>query len=155
MPRATVARTDEAIRLRDVAIQIPATALAGALQAGALSAGGEIVLMTGSLQLGDPAGGTLAVEWRGARLAAAGELIDLGTVAGDLSVRGGTLAGPISNRDGDVRVSGEVVVGSQGSSVAVRLTPDPATPEQARRLLARLGAPSPDGSVPIRLQLQR
>jgi hypothetical protein len=153
--RAIVEIADETVRFHDVAIDVGAGAIVTALQADAIRTGGNVVLATDSLHVGKAATGTLRVEWRAARLTAAGEPLDLGTLAADLASRDEGLSGAIGNRDGEVRVSGTVVVDRRRASVAARLTPDAATSPRARELLGRIGTPSADGAVSIRLQLSR
>lgn len=157
MPRGTFEVTETALRVRDVAVSLPPAAVVGASGSGALGSdalrlGGDVQVASESLELADSARGSLSIEWRNARVATGGASLDLGTVTARLTARGDALAGPVTNRDGDVRVSGEVVLGRRRSSGTLQLSPEATTPESTRRLLGAVGSAGPDGTVTLRFQ---
>jgi hypothetical protein len=150
-PSGQVSLAANRVRVDRLALRLPAAALAAHIPVPGFRAGGEIELRTEDLAIaGAVERGTLRLDWRGARLAAAGlPAMDLGTVTAALSAREGALAGPLTARGGTIRIDGDTTLAPGGVRLAARLVPEPAASAADRAVLAKLGTPAADGSVSI------
>jgi len=150
-PRGTIDITPNAAALRDVVVELPATALASALPGrAAIVLGGTVTLTAPAFAWDRDRGtGALNARWRDARLVAAGTNADLGTVDVTLEPQGQQLAGSISNSGGDVRIAGTITIASTAIGVDAQLAPVPSTPAPVLRALAALGTPDSAGAVRI------
>lgn len=150
-PKGTVGIGNDAGRLRDFAVEIPAQALAG------LIAGRGLVTLGGTLAVSTPAfdwsggqgTGSLAAQWRDARLAVGGAVANLGAVDVALQPDGNRLAGPLRNSGGDVRIDGTVTVTGRTVDVSANLAPVPGAPPHIGLALSALGAPDAAGNVRV------
>jgi uncharacterized membrane protein len=98
--RSTSPRTGGTVR--DLAVELPATALASALPGRApVVLGGTVTLTAPAFTWnGERGNGAISAQWRAARLIAGGTLADLGTVNVTLEPQGNRLAGRIGNTGG-------------------------------------------------------
>jgi hypothetical protein len=150
-PRGTIDFATSTAALHDVVVEIPATVLASALPAkGAIVLGGNLAFTASAFDWnGERGSGALNVQWRDARLVAAGTTADLGTVDVALEPQGNRLAGRIGNAGGDVRIDGTITLAPTAISVDAQIAPSPATPAPVLRALAALGTPDSTGAVRI------
>jgi general secretion pathway protein N len=150
-PRGRMSLSAGRLRVEQLALTLPAAALAARFPVPGLRTGGEVELRAEDLAIASAVErGTLHLDWRGARLAAEGQAtMDLGTVTAALSAREGALAGPLTARGGTIRIDGETTLAPGGVRLAARLVPEPTATAADRAALALLGTPAPDGSVSI------
>lgn len=152
-PRGRIELRDNRIVADSLVARIPATLVASLAAPATVQAGGDVDLRIESLTLA-PTGssGAIAAQWRNARLLGIGwPVIDLGTLTARLTVRGNSLAGPVSTRGGEVRVSGDVTIGADGVGADLRLTPEASAPAAVHKALASLGTPDASGTVALRV----
>lgn len=116
--------------------------------------GGELGLRADQLTLAaDRGGGSVALEWRNARVGVPGfPTVDLGTVTGTLAARGIALAGPVTSRDGEVAVTGDLSLQPQRIDATLRLQPSAGADRELRDALARVGPADASGAVVVRVQ---
>jgi general secretion pathway protein N len=150
-PRGHIVLAADRLRMEQLALRLPAAAIAAHIPVPGLRAGGEFELRTEDLAIaGTVERGTLRVDWRGARLALPGQpTLDLGTVTAALSTREGALAGPLTARGGTIRIDGDATLGPGGVRLVVRFVPEAVAGAAERAVLAQLGTPAADGSVSI------
>lgn len=144
---------DHRIAAESLVARVPATVVATLAGPAAPQAGGDLEVRIDALTLA-PTGssGGLAARWQNARLVGAGwPVLDLGTVTAKLTVRGNALAGPVSNENGVVRVSGDVSIGADRLAADLRLTPDASATAAVQKALAALGTPDASGAVSLRV----
>lgn len=150
-PTGTIGVGRDTVTLRDLALDLPAQALAGALTPrGVVTLGGTVELRASEFTWRDAgSAGSLGIRWRDARLVAAGVAADLGVVDLALAPQGNRLAGRIVNSGGDVRLDGTVTLGSDAASVDVTVAPTATASPNLSRALGVIG--TPDGSGAVRL----
>jgi general secretion pathway protein N len=150
-PRGHIVVAADRLRVEQLALRLPAAAIAARIPLPGLRAGGELELRTEDLAIaGTVERGTLRVDWRGARLAVPGQpALDLGTLTAVLSTREGALVGPLTARGGTLRIDGETTLGPGGVRLVARLVPEAVAGAAERAVLAQLGTPAADGSVSI------
>lgn len=150
-PRGTLDAATTGIALRDVTIELPASALADALPGRApVVLGGTVTIAAGAFAWDGPRGsGALDARWRDARLVAAGTVASLGTVDVAFVPQDGGLRGRVTNSGGDVRIDGTVTLAASGGTADVLATPQPGAPDAVARALAALGTPDGSGAVRI------
>jgi hypothetical protein len=150
-PRGTLDLRSGGGELRDLAVDIPAAALAALLPARSnVTLGGTVALASPDFGwTGERGTGALNARWREARLFAGGALADLGTVDVALSAQDQRLTGRIGNSGGDVRIDGTFNVTEGVVSVDATVAPAPAAPPQIARALAALGTPDGNGAVRV------
>lgn len=150
-PRGVVALRDQGVTVRDLAVELPAAALATAFASRAVPTFGGTLAVTAPAFTADAAApaGSLDVRWTGARMSALGAVANLGTVRLALAPRGAGLGGRLSNDGGDVRIDGTVTYAAPALGVEATLTPGPDTPPTIARLIAMAGAPDSAGRVRI------
>jgi len=131
----------------------PASALAAGASAPELEAGGVVGVRVERLAFADTVEhGNVRIEWRHARVAVAGQpAIALGTVAAALSARDGGLSGPLTARDGAIRIEGDATLAPGTARLTARLVPTASASAAERAALARIGVPAADGSVSLEL----
>ena len=150
-PRGTIDIAAGAATLRDVVVELPAAVLTSALPGrAAIVPGGNLAFTAGAFEWnGERDSGALSMQWRDARLVAAGTAADLGTVDATLEPQGNRLAGRIGNSGGDVRIDGTITVAATAIGIDAGIAPLPATPPPVLRALAALGTPDSAGAVRI------
>ena len=150
-PRGKIDFATDTAALHDVVVEIPATVLASALPAkGAIVLGGNLAFTASSFDWnGERGSGALNVQWRDARLVAAGTTADIGTVDIALEPQGNRLAGRIGNSGGDVRIDGTITFAPSAISVDAQIAPSPAAPPSVVRALAARGTPDSAGAVRV------
>ncbi len=150
-PTGVVGIGNDSGSLRDFAVEIPAQALAGMLAGrGLVTLGGTLAVRTPALDWnGSEAKGSVAAQWRDARLAVGGAVANLGAVDVALAPDGNRLAGPMRNSGGDVRIDGTVSVAGRTVDVSATLAPAPGAPPQIALALAALGPPDAAGNVRV------
>jgi hypothetical protein len=151
MPRGTLAWRNGALSLEGIAFSLPAAALGGALAASSLVAfGGQVTFDAPHFSwTGTDSEGFASARWTGARIAGNAGTLALGTVTINLTPRDGGVAGRIENRGGDIRVDGELALGTAGNTASVTLSPLPSTPPATTRALSALGTPDATGAVRV------
>jgi hypothetical protein len=151
MPQGSVEITAGSARLKGLAADIPARALAGALQTrGALTLGGIVTVAAPSFEWnGERSSGTVSARWVNAHVAAAGNEADLGTVELSLAPQDARLSGRVVNSGGDVRIDGAVTLAPTTISVDATLAPTATAPAHIARALAALGTPDAGGKVRV------
>ena len=139
------------VALRDVRVELPASALAGFLPARVpLSLGGSIAVSAADFAAGAAAfRGAVSARWRDARVVAGGTVASLGTVDVALTPQGGALGGRITNSGGDLKLDGTLTLGPSSAGIDAALTPLPSAPEAVGRALAALGSPDGGGGVRV------
>lgn len=150
-PRGTIGMHDGGIAARDLALELPATALAMLLPKGSAPALGGTIAVTSpalSFEHGTPAG-TLDAVWTGARLVAGDAVADLGTVRLAVKPQGNGLAGTLASDGGDVRVEGTLDYVARSLRIDATLTPGPNAPAAVTRALAMAGTADAAGRVRI------
>ncbi len=150
-PRGTIGLRDGAISARDLALDLPADALATLLPKGTAPTLGGTVSVTSpalSFERGTPAG-TLDARWTGARLVAGDAVADLGTVRLAVTPQGNGLAGTLSSEGGDVGIEGTLSYAAPQLRVDATLTPGPNAPSAVTRVLAMAGTPDGNGRVRV------
>lgn len=151
-PSGAITAHDGGIELRDLQLRVPArivAAFAPTLQN--LVFGGDVSVQapvfaweSGSVS------GTLAAQWRRARLLAGDAVVDLGTVAlTTTSLQGGRLAGTIRNDGGDVAIDGSLAADAAAVDVALTLEPSASASDVLRQALPLLGVPDGSGGVKV------
>jgi general secretion pathway protein N len=137
--------------LRNLAVEFPAQALAGLFAArGGITLGGNVAVSTPALDWnGTQASGSLAAQWRDARLAVGGAVANLGAVEVALAPDGNRLAGPIRSSGGDVRLDGTVSVTGTVVDVSANIAPSPSAPPHIALALSALGPPDANGNVRV------
>ncbi|MEO8506487.1 MAG: type II secretion system protein N [Betaproteobacteria bacterium] len=150
-PRGTLDLRVGGGELRDLAVDIPAAALAALLPSRSnVALGGTVALASPDFGwAGERGTGVLNARWREARLFAGGALADLGTVDVSLSAQEQRLTGRIGNSGGDVHIDGSFNVADGVVSVDATVAPAPAAPPQIARALAALGTPDGNGAVRV------
>lgn len=150
-PRGRMSLSADRVRVEQLALTLPAAAIAAHIAVPGLRAGGEVELRAEDLAIASAVErGTLRLDWRGARLAVAGQpAMYMGTVTAALTAREGALAGPLTARGGAIRIDGETSLAPDGGRLAARLVPEATATAADRAAIARLGAPAADGSVSI------
>lgn len=150
-PTGVVGIGRDTATLRDFAVQFPAQAIASLLAArGIVTLGGDIAVTTPAFAWNGSQGtGTLAAQWRDARLAVGGAVANLGAVDVALAPDGNRLAGPIRNSGGDVRIDGTVSVTGRTVDVNASLAPSPGAPPHIALALAALGPADASGNVRV------
>ena len=152
LPTGAITARDGGIELRDLQLRVPArivAAFAPPLQN--LALGGDLFVQTSAFAW-ENAGlsGTLAAQWRRARVVAGEAIVDLGTVALTTNPpRGGRLAGTIRNDGGDVAIDGSLAVDAGAIDVAMRLVPGPNASDALRQALPMLGVPDGSGGLSV------
>lgn len=117
---------------------------------GLVTLGGTIAVRTPAFAWdGNGATGSVAAQWRDARLAVGAAVANLGAVAVDLAPDGNRLAGPVRNEGGDVRIAGTVSVVGRAVDVSATLAPAPGAPPHIALALAALGPPDAAGNVRV------
>jgi hypothetical protein len=118
-----------------------------------LEAGGVVDVRVERLAFADAVErGNVRIEWRHARVALVGQpAIALGTVAAALSARDGGLSGPLTARDGAIRIEGDATLAPGTARLSARLVPTASASAAERAALARIGVPAADGSVSLEL----
>jgi type II secretion system (T2SS) protein N len=134
--------------VRALHVSVPAaaaTALDPRLQP--LALGGSVTLDAPSL-VADSAGrsGSLAGEWRRARIVAGPRVLELGTVT-VVAAAGERFAGTIRNSGGDVALDGSFAERAGALEATLVLRPSSSAPEDVRALVQSLGAPDGAGGV--------
>lgn len=151
-PRGAIEAANGGVRIRDLAIDLPASALTSAMPARGLAvAGGAVSVSAGVFDwtATDNDGG-LNARWSAARLVVGETVADLGTVELALSPRNGALNGRIASSGGDVRIDGTAIIASSGAvTVDATVAPSPAAPATVARALAAIGTPDAQGAVRI------
>jgi general secretion pathway protein N len=151
-PRADIAATRHRATLRDVRIELPASAIADIaapnpqLRA-AVVADGTLAVAIPRLDWAPPANsGDARVVWRDARLSVlSGTPVDLGEVTAMVTASGDRLNAAVSNAGGDLDVRGEVGIAANGMPRAsLLLTPRRPDNQALARALAAVG--TPDGA---------
>lgn len=150
-PTGVVGIGKDSARLTNFAVEIPAQALAALLAArGAVTLGGNIAVSTPAFDWdGNQGTGSLAAQWRDARLAVGGAAANLGVVDVALAQDGNRLAGPIRNSGGDVRIEGTVAVTGRTVDISANLAPAAGAPPQIALALSALGPPDASGNVRV------
>lgn len=129
--RGDLRATRDHLAATGVELSIPAAAIAALLPRGsgakpAWALAGDVTVNAPSLDW-SPSNlrGDFGVDWRGAALLPTGmRPIVLGDVTAKLAGDGTRLAGPVSNRGGDLDISGDVAVGASGAAnVSLLLVP--------------------------------
>ncbi len=153
-PQGRIVLTNGSVLLSDVALELPAKAMASLISArAAVVAGGDIVVTTSAFQWsGTSVSGNIAARWPGARLASGAGAVDLGTVDIALAPLGRRLAGRVDNSGGDVRIDGSLIITATTASIEATATPTASAPGPIARVLASLGTSDGQGGVRIRWQ---
>jgi hypothetical protein len=146
--RGEVTATPNGVRVRNLAVALPASALvAAAIQRPRLDATGMVEL-TSALFDWPPsaASAPISAMWQGARIGlAGGENVGLGDVAATLVPANGRLTGPLHNTGGDVGIDGDISIDANGGGV-VRGVVTPRRLDDARlAALQALGTPEGNG----------
>jgi hypothetical protein len=151
MPTGVVGVGRNATSLRNFSVEIPAQALAGMLAVkGGVTLGGSIVVTTPAFDWNGTTGnGTLAAQWRDARIALGNAVASLGAVDINLAPDGNRLAGRIGNSGGDVRIDGTIGVNGTVVDVNASIAPQPSAPPHIALALAALGTPDSAGAVRV------
>jgi hypothetical protein len=152
-PRGSVTLGWGRTQVDALAWSLPAGAFAAVAPMPGLAAGGVIDVRVEGLAYADRIErGSVRIEWRNARLAMAGQpALALGTVAAALSARDGGLSGPLTARDGSIRIDGDATLAPGSARLGARLVPTPSAGAAERAALAKLGTPAADGSVSLSL----
>lgn len=150
-PQGSVEWVDDGVRIRGLAAEAPAQALAWVLPARALPTLGGTIFVSGSQFAWNAkeSSGTLDAHWRGARLVAGDVVADLGTVDLALAPQDKRLSGRLTNSGGEVRIDGTLTITVTDINVDATIAPAPDAPPQIARALASLGTPGAGGSVRI------
>jgi len=151
-PRGTIEVVGDGMRIRDLAIDLPASALTTAMPGRGLPlAGGALAVTAGVFDwTAAQKDGGINARWRGARLVVGDTVADLGTVELAMSPRGAELAGRLVGSGGDVRIEGNVVASATGTvSLDATVAPAPTAPPAVAHALAALGTPDAAGGVRI------
>ncbi len=152
-PRAGIVAAPGRLALSDLDVTLGAGTLADALvRSAALRAAwrvdGDVTATTARLDLAPGASaGDLRIVWRDARAAfMAGPPVDAGELTVALTAAGDRLAGPVTNRGGDLDVRGDVAVTTGGAAtVSLLVTPRRADNAALARGLAAIGTPEGAG----------
>lgn len=148
LPTGVVGIGKDSGSLRDFAAEIPAQALGASLRG--VTLGGTLTVRTAALDWnGSQATGSVAAQWRDARLAVGGAVANLGAVDVALAPDGNRLAGPLRNNGGDVRIDGTVSVTGRAVDVSATLAPTAGAPPHIALALAALGPPDANGNVRV------
>jgi general secretion pathway protein N len=149
LPRGHVGWGDAGVALDGVAFTLPAAVLNGTVaEASTLAFGGFVAVDAPHFRWSRNGGdGAATAQWTGARIAAAGGTLALGTVTTHFAPRNGRLMGMVENRGGDVRIDGEIALSDADAEVRVTLTPSLSGPSDVARTLSMLGTPDAAGAV--------
>jgi general secretion pathway protein N len=157
VPAATVVYGQNHLELRALALTLPVESVLPLVTTTKLALGGTLLMQVDHLLwVGDTLDAQLRVQWQDASVPAprADAPIALGEVRIDLGGRGSELSGPVSNRGGEVEISGQVVVAAAGTaSLEMNLRPRAAERERADMVagaLATLGASDGQGGYRVR-----
>ena len=148
-PRGAIALRDGSIAASDVALDVPAAALASLFPARtAPTLGGTIAATSPALgfERGGPTG-SLDARWMGARVVTGAAVADLGTVHLAVRPQGNGLAGTLTSDGGNVRLEGTLTYAAPALGIDATLTPGPEAPEAVRRVLAMAGTADASGRV--------
>jgi general secretion pathway protein N len=150
-PQGAVVVVEDGIALSNVVLEIPAAALQSAMPAKGLAVTGGTLAVSSAAFAWNAAGGTgtLAAQWRNARLVVADTAADLGTIDLAVTPQGAALNGRITSTGGDVRINGTVTLASAAINVDATVTPAAAAPAAVARALAAIGTPDASGRVRI------
>jgi hypothetical protein len=150
-PRGHITLSAGRAHVERLEFAVPAAVIAARFPVPGVQAGGVVDVTAEDLVVaGAVSRGRLRLDWRGARLAVAGQpTLDLGTVTAALSTREGALAGPLTARGGTIRIDGQTTLAPGGVRLAARLVPEATATAADRAILAQLGTPAADGSVSI------
>jgi general secretion pathway protein N len=152
VPRGAIEAGNGGVRIRDLAIDLPAAALTTAMPARGLPvAGGAVSVTAGVFDWTTTENdGGLNARWRAARLVVGETIADVGTVELALSPRNGALNGRIASSGGDIRIDGTVVVANSGAiTLDATVAPSPSAPPTIARAVAAVGTPDANGAVRI------
>jgi general secretion pathway protein N len=149
LPRGRVGWGDAGLALDGVAFTLPAAVLNGTVaDANTLALGGFVAVDAPHFRWSRNGGdGAATAQWTGARIAAAGGALALGTVTANFAPRNGRLMGMVENRGGEVHIDGEIALDDADADVRATLTPSPSAPSDVAHKLSMLGAPDAAGAV--------
>lgn len=150
-PRGTIHVRRDGFTATDVALDIPAIALATFLPArNAPVPGGTLTLTTPTLTVADGrAQGTLDVRWNAARVVLGEAVADLGTVRLAVAPQGQGQGGTVTNEGGNVKIEATLAYRAPTLDVDATLTPGPDAPPAITRALAAAGTPDGNGRVRV------
>ena len=151
MPTGLIRIDGGGVSLARFSAEIPAQALAALLPAReAIALGGTIALSMPAFSFAGTRGsGTIAANWRHARVRTGGRALDLGAVNLALAAQDTRLSGRIGNSGGDVRLDGTATIAANSLTIDGTLTPAPDAPADVARLLAALGPADGNGAVRV------
>lgn len=149
--QGTITFGDGNAQLRDVTVQFPAHALAGALpQRDNVILGGDVNVASPAFEWnGERGSGALNARWRDARLVVAGFATELGTIDIALVPQQGQLSGRIANSGGDVRIDGTVSVAAGTVAIDAAVVALPSAPSHVALALNMLGPAGEGGAVRV------
>ena len=144
--RGEVTATPQGIRVRDLAVALPASALiTAAIARPRLDAAGMVELSSALFDWPPTAASApISAHWHDARIGlAGGENVGLGEVAATLRLVNGRLTGPLRNTGGEVGLDGEITITSNGGGMVRGIV----TPRRANdpRLAALQAIGTPEG----------
>lgn len=151
--RGEVRATRDHLALSNVDVALPAAAIAALLPRGSgprptFALAGDVAVASPSLDWTPTAvRGEFGVDWRAAALLPTGmRPIALGDVSAKLTGDGARLAGPVTNRGGDLDLSGDIALNANGAaSVSLLLVPRRANDAELTRALGAVGSPEGNG----------
>jgi hypothetical protein len=153
---ATVVYGRNHLELRTLALTLPVESVLPLATTAKLALGGTLLVQVDHLLwVGDALDAQLTVQWQDASVPAPGAEVPiaLGDVHIDLGGRGSELAGPVSNRGGEVDISGQVTVAAAGAArLEANLRPRAAERERSDLVtgaLATLGVPDGQGGYRV------
>lgn len=157
VPATAVVYGHNHLELRALALTLPIESVLPLATNAKLALGGTLLVQVDHLLwVGDALDAQLTVQWQDASVPAPGAdaPIALGDVRIDLGGRGNQLSGPVSNRGGEVEVSGQVAVAAAGAaSLEMSLRPRAAERERSDLItgaLATLGVADGQGGYRVR-----
>lgn len=148
-PRGTIAMSADGVAVRNLALDVPAAALATMLPLRVVPTFGGMLNVTSpafAFSAVAPTG-TLDARWTDARLGFLGTTADLGAVRLALAPRGNALAGTLTNEGGDARIEGTLDYTAPQFGIDATIAPAPTAPEMLTRLLAMIGTPDAAGRI--------
>ena len=156
-PRATFAYSDERAALREFDADLPMDALlqSAGIPAALGAAGGIAALhVERFLHASNALDADLALQWQDASLPAPGVRIALGDVRAELRGNGPEIAGPISNRGGDVEIAGRMTLSAAlapklDATIRTRAGLDRDRTESISTALSLVGSPDGQGAYRI------
>ncbi len=145
VPATAVVYGHDHLELRALALTLPIESVLPLATNAKLALGGTLLVQVDHLLwVGDALDAQLTVQWQDASVPAPGAdaPIALGDVRIDLGGRGNQLSGPVSNRGGEVEVSGQVAVAAAGAaSLEMSLRPRAAERERSDLITGALSDP--------------